>query len=79
MKKYYIIRADGSSIFQEAYPEDFIFHCLVKLLDRTPDEAYRLCEIDRCQIKRLSLSAKKATAPPQVATATGGFAGVAKR
>lgn len=41
MRKCYIIRADGSSIFEQAYNEDFIFHCLAKLLDRS-DEQYRL-------------------------------------
>ena len=41
MKKYYIIRADGSSIFKLPYSEDFIFHCLIKLLDVT-DETFRL-------------------------------------
>ena len=41
MKKYYIIRADGSSIFEQSYPEDFIFHCLINLIDSS-DEAYRL-------------------------------------
>lgn len=55
MKKYYILRQDGSSIFTQPYPEDFVFHCLVLLLDRTPDETYRLCEIDCSQLKQLSL------------------------
>ena len=41
MKKYYIIRPDGSSIFKLPYSEDFIFHCLIKLLD-TSDEQYKL-------------------------------------
>ena len=41
MKKYYIIRADGSSLFELPYPEDFIYHCLIKLLDRT-DEQFKL-------------------------------------
>ena len=41
MKKFYIIRADGSSIFEQPYSEDFIFHCLFNLLDRS-DVAHRL-------------------------------------
>lgn len=45
MKKYYILRADGSSVFENPYPEDFCFHCLFHLLDTTPDEAYMLCYI----------------------------------
>ena len=45
MKKYYIIRPDGSSIFEQGYQEEFIFHCLIKLLDRT-DEPLRLLCID---------------------------------
>lgn len=45
MKKYYIIRSDGSTIFEQAYPEDFCAHCLLKLLDRTPNDLYYLCEI----------------------------------
>ena len=43
MKKYYIIRADGSSIFEQPYPEDFIYHCLFNLLETAPDEKFRLC------------------------------------
>ncbi|MBE6811097.1 MAG: hypothetical protein E7521_08605 [Ruminococcaceae bacterium] len=58
MKKYYIIREDGSSIFEQAYPEDFVFHCLIHLLDRTSEETYRLCEIDSNVLKSLSLSAE---------------------
>ena len=45
MKKYYILKEDGTSLFLQPYPEDFCFHCLVNLLDRS-DERYRLCEID---------------------------------
>lgn len=45
MTKYYIIRADGSSVFEQGYDRDFIFHCLVKLLDRT-DARFQLLEID---------------------------------
>lgn len=45
MKKYYIIRADGSSIFEQAYSKDFIFHCLINLLDRS-EERYRLLWFD---------------------------------
>lgn len=43
MKKYYIIRADGSSLFELPYPEDFIYHCLFLLLDKT-DERFTLLE-----------------------------------
>lgn len=42
MRKYYILRADGTSIFEQPYSEDFIFHCLINLLDRS-DEQFRLC------------------------------------
>lgn len=45
MKEYYILRSDGSSIFELPYREDFCAHCLLKLLDRTPNEVYYLCEI----------------------------------
>lgn len=45
MKKYYIIRPDGSTLFEQAYPEDFCVHCLIMLLDRTPNDRYYLCEI----------------------------------
>lgn len=41
MKKYYIIRQDGSSLFRLPYDEEFIFHCLIKLLDIT-EEKFRL-------------------------------------
>lgn len=55
MKKYYIIRADGSSIFEQGYQRSFIFHCLIKLLDRS-DERYRLLEIDEsCKLASVQL------------------------
>lgn len=38
--KYYILRADGSSIFEQPYSEDFIFHCLINLLDRSEEQFY---------------------------------------
>lgn len=41
MKKYFIIKEDGSSLFALPYPEDFVYHCLIKLLDRT-DEQFKL-------------------------------------
>lgn len=46
MKKYYILRADGSSIFLQPYPEDFIYHCLFNLLETAPNEKFSLCCID---------------------------------
>ncbi len=46
---YYIIREDGSSIFELPYREDFIYHCLICLLNRADErqrqqEHYRLLE-----------------------------------
>lgn len=57
MKKYYIIRSDGTSVFSQAYSEDFIFHCLVKLLDSSEEKFYLLREINfpstvRCVLER---------------------------
>lgn len=43
MKKYYIIRSDGSSVFVQPYGEEFIFHCLIKLLDVTSEPLRLLC------------------------------------
>lgn len=40
MKKYYIIREDGSSIFQLPYPKDFCIHCLCLLIE--DGQKYRL-------------------------------------
>ena len=57
MKKYYIIREDGSSIFEQAYSEDFIFHCLFSLLETSPAAKFRLCEIDSTILSFSSLSA----------------------
>lgn len=45
--KYYIIRSDGTSVFEQGYSEDFIFHCLIHLLDRS-DETYLLLYFDEC-------------------------------
>lgn len=41
MKKYFIIRPDGSSVFLQPYPFDFCMHCLFLLLDSS-DEHYQL-------------------------------------
>lgn len=57
MKKYYIIREDGSSVFAEPHCEDFIFHCLFCLLDTAPAEKFKLCHIDTSKLHPLSLSA----------------------
>lgn len=55
MKKYYILLPDGSSMFEQAYPEDFIFHCLFKLLD-VSDERYRLLWFDEgCKLASVQL------------------------
>lgn len=59
MKKYYIIREDGSSVFEQPYCEDFIFHCLFCLLDTAPTEKFKLCHIDTAQLHPLPLSADK--------------------
>lgn len=62
--KYYIIRADGSSIFSQAYEKDFIFHCLVKLLDRS-DEPYRLLFFDEgCKLASVQLNRGKGDESP---------------
>lgn len=57
MKKYYILRADGSSIFELPYPAEFVYHCLINLIDRTPNEKYMLCEIDSRRQELFSMSA----------------------
>ena len=55
MKKYYIIRSDGSSLFKQGYDREFIFHCLIKLLDRT-DARFQLLEIDEnCKFASVQL------------------------
>lgn len=58
MKKYFIIRPDGSSIFEQGYQEEFIFHCLIKLLDRTTEPLRLLCIDDT--IKLASVQRDKA-------------------
>lgn len=45
MKMCYILRADGSSLFQQPYSEDFCYHCLSCLLNRS-DEQFYLSWID---------------------------------
>lgn len=57
MKEYYIIRPDGTALFELPYQEEFIYHCLVKLLDITPDIKYSLLHIDTTKLEYLSLSA----------------------
>lgn len=53
MKKYYIIREDGSSIFQLPYPLDFCIHCLCLLIE--DGQKYRLMSL--ADSTPLSLSA----------------------
>lgn len=51
MKKYWIIRSDGSTLFELPYPEDFIYHCLIKLLD-VSDEQYKLLPFPCLQVSK---------------------------
>lgn len=53
MKKYYIIREDGTSIFQLPYPKDFCIHCLCLLIE--DGQRYRL--LSSTQLEHLSLFA----------------------
>ena len=41
--KYWLIRSDGSSLFEQAYERDFLLHCLVLLLDHEEASHYYLC------------------------------------
>ncbi len=41
---YFIIREDGSSIFQLPYCEEFVYHCLIKLLDTAENQKFRLLQ-----------------------------------
>ena len=40
---YWLLRSDGSSVFQQAYDRDFLLQCLVLLLDAEEPEYYYLC------------------------------------
>lgn len=59
MKEYYIIKPDGTSLFELPYQEEFIYHCLFNLIDRTPDIKYTLLQIDARELHRVSLFAEK--------------------
>ena len=52
MKKYWIIRSDGSTLFELPYPEDFIYHCLIKLLDVSVEQ-YKLLPLGCLQYPSL--------------------------
>ena len=41
---YYILKSDGSSIFENPYPFDFCIHCLMLLIDN-PDPSLRNCHL----------------------------------
>ena len=41
---YYLIKPDGTSIFEQAYCFDFIMHCLFNLIDH-PDPSLRSCKV----------------------------------
>lgn len=43
-KLYYIIREDGSSIFELPYREEFVYHCLIKLFDTAENQKFRLLQ-----------------------------------
>ena len=58
MKKYYIIRPDGTSIFALPYPEDFCYHCLFLL--QNDGQRYKLLSSEELNI---SLSALKLQLP----------------
>ena len=60
MKKYYITRPDGSSIFALPYPEDFCYHCLCLL--QNDGQRYKLLSSEELNI---SLSAVKLQLPTQ--------------
>ena len=53
MEKYYIIRVDGSSIFELPYPKDFCIHCLCLLIE--DGHRYRL--LASTQLEHISLFA----------------------
>lgn len=46
MNKYYIILPDGSSLFELPYSEDFIYHCLILLLDNEKLVGLRVLSFD---------------------------------
>ena len=75
MKEYYIIKPDGSSLFELPYQEEFIYHCLFKLLDTMPDTRFSLLQIDRTRLASISLSAEKAKKFNVSLSWSGGFAG----
>lgn len=54
---YYILKPDGTKLFELPYNEEFIYHCLVKLLDITPDIEYSLLYIDISNLNYLPLLA----------------------
>ena len=41
---YYLIKPDGTSIFEQGYCYDFIMHCLFNLIDN-PDSSLRSCKV----------------------------------
>lgn len=56
MKKYYLYRSDGSQVFLLPYSEDFIYHCLILLLDRTPYERYYLLDVSSLALMSVSVT-----------------------
>jgi hypothetical protein len=52
MKYYWIIKENGTALFELPYPEDFIYHCLIKLLDSS-SEQYKLLPFPYQQVTDL--------------------------
>jgi len=75
LKEFYILKPDGTSLFELPYQEEFIYHCLTQLLDTMPDTRFTLLEIDRTRLASISLLAEKAKKFNVSISWSGGFAG----
>ena len=52
----YLIKENGSSLFELSYPRDFLLHCAYELSERTNERLF-LLDFPLAEVYRISLSA----------------------
>ena len=63
MKLYYIIRSDGSSVFEQGFQLDFILHCYLHLIERSSETFQVISFSESSAIAPFRRSGVKGTSP----------------
>ncbi len=66
---YYLITADGTSLFAQAYPKDFLVHCLAHLIDTSEPllKNCRLLDVGAFSSLAVKLQALSSLSVPDIA------------